>query len=145
MQRTIEQRFSIKFCVKLNKSGIETLDMIREAYKDESMSRTRVFEWHKKFKDGRGNVEDEQRAGCPTATGTDENMAKVRELLRIRVRCVRKEIADTWMPHHDNAPNHMSLVVREALAKQRVNAAPTTLQSRRGSPDFFLFPRIKGA
>ncbi|KAG8272491.1 hypothetical protein J6590_039198 [Homalodisca vitripennis] len=32
MQSTIEQRFSIKFCVKLKKTATETLQMIQEAY-----------------------------------------------------------------------------------------------------------------
>jgi len=62
IQRNIEQRCVIKFCVKLNKSATETFDIIREAYKDEAMYKTRVFEWHKQFENGRKDVEDEQNA-----------------------------------------------------------------------------------
>ena len=50
---TIEQRINIKFCVKLGKTATETLKMLRDVYGDSSMSRTRVFEWHKRFVEGR--------------------------------------------------------------------------------------------
>ena len=63
MQRTIEQRCAIKFCVGLGKPGTETLGMIRRVFEDESMSQTAGFKWHKLFKDGRESVEDKPRAG----------------------------------------------------------------------------------
>ena len=49
---TIEQRINIKFCVKLGKTATETLKMLRDVYGASSMSRTRVFEWHKRFVEG---------------------------------------------------------------------------------------------
>jgi hypothetical protein len=36
----VEQRANVKFCVKLGKSVTETLNMLRQAYGDEAMSRT---------------------------------------------------------------------------------------------------------
>ena len=58
MQETIEQRYAIKFCVKLNKSATETFASLIQAYGDATLSRTMVFMWHKAFKEGRENVED---------------------------------------------------------------------------------------
>jgi len=52
MQENIEQRYAIKFCVKLNKSATETFASLTEAYGD-AISRTMVFKWHKAFKEGR--------------------------------------------------------------------------------------------
>jgi len=52
MQENIEQRYAIKFCVKLNKSAIETFASLTEAYGDATLSRTVVFKRHKAFKDG---------------------------------------------------------------------------------------------
>jgi hypothetical protein len=52
MQENIEQRYTIKFCVKLNKSAIETFASLTEAYGDATLSRTVVFKRHKAFKDG---------------------------------------------------------------------------------------------
>ena len=59
MHENIEQRYAIKFCVKLNKSATETFASLPEAYGDATLSRTVVFKWHKAFKAGRENVKDE--------------------------------------------------------------------------------------
>ena len=58
MQGNIEQRYDIKFCVKLNKSATETFASLTEPYGDVTLTRIMVFKWHKVFKDGRENVED---------------------------------------------------------------------------------------
>jgi len=65
MQRSLEQRYAIKFCAKLGKCGSETLQLLRTAYGDPVLSSSQVFRWQKAFKDGRESVEDEQRAGGP--------------------------------------------------------------------------------
>ena len=44
--------------------------------------------------------------------------------LKKRVVGVRPEIANTWVLHHNNAPSHASLLVREFLAKQTVATLP---------------------
>jgi len=53
MQENIEQRYAIKFCVKLNKSATETSASLTEAYGDATLSRTMGFKWYKAFKEGR--------------------------------------------------------------------------------------------
>jgi hypothetical protein len=63
MQRSLEQCYAIKFCVKLGKSGSETLQLLRTAYGDAVLSSSQVLRWHKAFKDGREGVEDEHCAG----------------------------------------------------------------------------------
>jgi len=49
-ERSIEQRYSIKFCVHLGKTPTETLPHIKEAYKDEALSKAQVFRWHESFR-----------------------------------------------------------------------------------------------
>ncbi|GFW83329.1 transposable element Tcb1 transposase [Trichonephila clavipes] len=66
MQQSIEQRYAIKFCVRLGKSGASMLEMIQQAYGMESLSQAQVFRWHKMFKEGRESMEDEPRAGRPS-------------------------------------------------------------------------------
>jgi len=58
MQENIEQRYAIKFRVKLNKSATEAFASLTEAYGDATVSRTMVFKWHKAFKESRENVEE---------------------------------------------------------------------------------------
>jgi hypothetical protein len=54
-----EQRASIKFCVLLGKSFSETLELIKKDYLSDAYSITRVYDWHKKFKDGRKSIESD--------------------------------------------------------------------------------------
>lgn len=56
-RRNIDQRYAIKFCVKLGESAKETFDEIVKVFGDEAMSRAQVSRWHKEFKNGRENVE----------------------------------------------------------------------------------------
>ena len=134
MQENIEQGYDIKFCVKLNKSATESFASLTKAYGDVTLSRTMVFKWHKPFKEGRENVEDDPRSGRPNSSTNDQNVEVVRavlakdrrlsvrmiaeetvnhafykdvlERLRKRVQRVRRDIADDWMLHHYNAPAH---------------------------------------
>jgi hypothetical protein len=78
MDRKIEQRVCIKFCVKLGKSATETLEMLREDFGEHSLSRAAVFECHSRFKAGRVSVEDDERLGRPSTSKTTENVEKIR-------------------------------------------------------------------
>lgn len=78
--KRLEQRINIKLCVKLGKSASETLQLLRQAYGAAAMKKTSVFEWHKRFKEGRDDVKDDERSGRPRTRRTDENVEKVRKL-----------------------------------------------------------------
>jgi len=55
----------VKFCVKLGKSVTETHDLLKKVYGDECLSRTEVFDWFKRFKEGREEIGDDQRPDRP--------------------------------------------------------------------------------
>ncbi|KAG5314820.1 MOS1T transposase, partial [Acromyrmex insinuator] len=82
MERSLEQRYAIKFCVRLGKNATETFQMLQEAFKDDCISRSQSGKWHKTFKEGREEVADEPRSGRPTTARTDENVNRVCEVLR---------------------------------------------------------------
>ena len=88
---TFEQRINIKFCVKLGKTATETLKMLRDVCGDSSMSKTRVFEWHKRFVEGR---EDDPKSGRPCTSTTDTNIEKVWQLVRSDRRLTIRVIAN---------------------------------------------------
>ena len=77
----MDQRHSIKFCVKLNKSATETFASLTEAYEDVTLSRTMVFKWHKAFKEGQENVEDDPHSGRPISSTNDQNVEVVRAVM----------------------------------------------------------------
>ena len=56
---TLEERYAIKFSFKLGKSATETYGMLQIAFRPCSMNRASVFEWHKRFKEGRESVRDD--------------------------------------------------------------------------------------
>ena len=43
MQRSLEQRYTIKFCAKLGKSGSETSQLLRTAYREAILSSAQVL------------------------------------------------------------------------------------------------------
>ncbi|UYV66373.1 hypothetical protein LAZ67_4001480 [Cordylochernes scorpioides] len=95
MERSLEQRYAIKFCVRLGKNATETFQMLQKAFKDDCISRSQCGKWHKAFKEGREEVADEPRSGRPTTARTDENVDRVLEVLRTDRRLSIQQIADT--------------------------------------------------
>lgn len=81
MEKNLEQRIAIKFCVKLEKSATETFQMMTKAYGELVMSRATVFRWYSQFSTGKESFDDEQRCGRPSTTKTDENIARVSAVL----------------------------------------------------------------
>ena len=59
---TLEERYAIKFCFKLEKkNAIKTYGMLQTAFGPSCINRTSVFEWHKRFKEGTESVRDDER------------------------------------------------------------------------------------
>jgi hypothetical protein len=77
-----EQRGNIKFLVKLKKSATETFQLLTEDYGEDCMSLARVFEWQKRFSEGRESVKVDDRPGRPRTAVTDDNIEKVRDVIR---------------------------------------------------------------
>ena len=91
---TLDQRINLKFLVKLKKTPTESLKMLQEAHGDPAMSRARVFEWHRKFREGEEDVEDKPRPGKPSSSKTDENVEAVRQAVRGGRRLTVRMIAE---------------------------------------------------
>lgn len=81
-RQKFEQRCAIKFCVKLGESATVAYEKLQRAYGEHSLCRAQVFRWHKSFLEGREQVEDEPRAGRPSTSKTDDNVERVRSLVR---------------------------------------------------------------
>ncbi len=55
--------------------------MMKTAYEDECLSRSNIFEWFNKFRDGRQSVEDDERTKRPCTSRTDTNVEAVHAAL----------------------------------------------------------------
>ena len=60
---TLEERYAIKLCFEFGKNATETYEMLQAAFGPFYMNRVWVFEWHKRFKEGRESVRDDERCG----------------------------------------------------------------------------------
>ncbi|KYN15799.1 hypothetical protein ALC57_11971 [Trachymyrmex cornetzi] len=128
MQRSFEQRIAIKFCVKLGKSAMETLPMMKTAFGDDCLSDRQVYPWHKAFLEGREEINDEARAGRPSTITTDENVTRVRELLnsdrRLSVRLVAQILKIPKSTVHEIVTNNLQM--RKVCATTRHPTAPSS-------------------
>jgi hypothetical protein len=78
----VEQRIIVKFCVKLGKSATETYDLLKIVYGDERLSCTQIFEWFKRYTEGREEIRDDQHPSCTSTSKTNTNIEKVGEIVR---------------------------------------------------------------
>jgi len=161
MFESTEQRICIKFCFKIGKTATETYQLLQQAFGEDAMGRTQVFDWFRRVKESRTSVESDLRSGRPSTSRNEEMIAKVRTIVRnnrrLTVREVLRRLRESvrrkrqknwwngdWILHHDNASAHTSHLVQQFLAKHDT----AQLQQPPYSPDlapcdFFLFPRLK--
>ena len=96
------------------------------------MNQASVFEWHKRFKEARESVKDDERCGRSKVVNTPELISqKVRvrvTMLRFRKRFHRKRPAlfksCQWHFHLDNAPVDNSILVTDYLTKMGIKTFP---------------------
>ena len=69
---TLEERDSIRFCFKLGKNATETYGIFQTAFGPSCMNLASVFERHKRFKEGRESVWDDERCGRSKEINTTE-------------------------------------------------------------------------
>jgi hypothetical protein len=83
--KNLHRRINIKFCVKIGKSASETLALLTVAYDEYARKKSSVFEWHRRFKEGR-DVQEDPRRGQPKTRRPDANVDRARTLVRIYKR-----------------------------------------------------------
>jgi hypothetical protein len=75
------QRANLKFCFKMGRTATETFQLIKQAYGENAISHTWVFEWYARLWDSHENFEDDKHSGQPTAIRTPDMIEAVRELI----------------------------------------------------------------
>ena len=83
---TLEERYAIKLSIKLGKNATETHGMLQIAFRPSCMNRASVFEWHKRFKEGKESVRDDERCGRSKEVNTPELIGQT---VRVRVTMLR--------------------------------------------------------
>ena len=81
---TLEERYAVKFCFKLGKNATETYGMLQTAFQASCMNRASVFQWHKRFKEGRESVRDDESCGRSKEVNTPQLIGQ-----RVKVTMLR--------------------------------------------------------
>jgi len=80
MNKNIEQRVCLKFCVTNDISCSDSQAMLQKCYGEAVLSKTQIYEFYKAFKDGRESVKDKPRPGRPSTSSTENNIDQVKEI-----------------------------------------------------------------
>ena len=107
---------AIKFCVKVGKSVVETIELINNAYDSTAMSRANMYRRYAHFRDGREGVKDDDRSGRPSTARTDENVESVHRLLTEDRRTTPQMIADRL----NIGKETVRRIVTEDLGKRKI-------------------------
>ena len=83
---TLEERYATKSCFKLGKNTTETYGMLQTAFGASCVNRASVFEYHKRLKEGRDSVRDDERCGRSKEANTPELIG---QRVRVRVTMLR--------------------------------------------------------
>ncbi|UYV78819.1 hypothetical protein LAZ67_16002878 [Cordylochernes scorpioides] len=147
--KKMDQRTCIKFCVKNEIKCADAFRMLTVAYGEATLDRSNVYRWYKMFSEGREDVNDEERAGRPSTSTTDEKINEVEKMIlanrRITVRGVAEDLNISIGSCHSNFINDLGM--RRVAAKfvpkllncdqkqHRMNIANEMLDSVRDDPN----------
>lgn len=94
MANNKERRVCVKFCSLLRKTAAETVIMPCEAFKEEALSKTQVYDWYSRFKRGEMSLEDQLRLDRPQTSRNDKNLEKVHHAINEDRRRTIDEISE---------------------------------------------------
>ncbi len=149
IQERKEQRATLKFLAKSGFQPIECWRRLRTVWRDKTLGKTQIREWHKRFLNGQDDTSDKKRTGKPRSKCTAENITKVREMLQddgkmslreicdrtglkmgVVVRIVKKELK---LKHR--APKFMLTELTDAQKADRKEVCERNIEALCSSPD----------
>ena len=94
MEKKIEQRVCLKFCVSNGITATESLKMLQKCFGESTLSRTQTFEKHKAFSKGREVVKNVPHTSHLSTPVNDDNIENVKKIV-LENRCVAiREVAE---------------------------------------------------
>ena len=122
--------------------------MLQTAFRPSCMHRASVFEWHKRFKEARESVRDEERCGRSKKVNTSELIGhrfRVRVTMLRFLRVLRKRFLGKRLALFKSGQWHNSILVTDYLTKMGIKTVPRPPYSPDLAPyDFWLLPKLRG-
>jgi transposase len=169
-----EQRICLKFCFKNGIKCSQALQMLQQAFGDNTMQKTVAYQWYARFRDGREETTDDARSGRPSTSKTPEKRDEVLTLVRANRRITCREVSDELNISLGSAFDimsndlglkkvtavlvpktltfaqmeraHTALKVADYLREMQMSVLPQPPYSPDLAPaDFFLFGKLKNS
>ena len=116
---TLEERYAIKFCFKLWENASETYGIFQTAFRPSCMNQASVFEWHKRFKEGRASVRDDERCGRIKEVRTPDLIGQIKNFMdkdrRVSIETISAQFGVSVRTVHTNIREELK--VRKICAK----------------------------
>ena len=156
IRRTICNKKSVLNLKKMPQKRMECFRLLLEHL---AWIEHQFFEWHKRLREVRESVRDDERCGRSKEVNTPEligqrarvrvRVTMLRFLREFRKRFRRKRPAlfksGQWHFQQDNAPVHNSVLLTDYLTKMRIKTVPHPPYSPDLDPcDFWSFPKFRG-
>ena len=132
---TWEEWYAIKLCFKLGKNATEAYGMLQTAFRLSCMNQASVFEWNKRFKEGRDlwgimiGVGGVRKSIHQSWLGKGWGLGLLCWGFKGVQGEIRREDVSTlqigsWHFYQDNAPVHNSIFVTDYLSKMGIKSFP---------------------
>ena len=121
-----------------------TYGMLQTAFRPSWMNRASVFEWHKKFKEGRESVRDDERCGRSKEVNTTELIGQ-RVRLRVRVTMLRfyGSSGGDSLGRGQHSSNRVSGISTRTIHQSTTPSFSQTIWPRWASRHFFTIPIVE--
>ena len=137
---SLEERYAIKFCFKLGKNATETYGMLQTASWSSCMNRAFVFDWHRRFKEGRESVKDDERRGRSKEVNRPELIGQ-----RVRVSMLRflGSSGRDSVERGQHSSNRVSGISTRTMHHSTTPSLSQTIWSRWASRQFLTIPIVQ--
>ena len=115
-QDTLEERYAIKLCFKIGKNATEIYRMLQTAFWPSCMNRASVFEWHKRFKEGRESVRDDERCERSKEVRTPKLISQIKNLMDKD----RRVSTETISAQFDVSVGTVHTIIRKELKMKKI-------------------------
>ena len=136
---TLEERYAIKFCFKLGKNARETYEMLQTTFGASCINRAWVFEWHKRFKEGRESVRDDEKCWRSKEVNTPELIGQSLGLGLLCYGCSGKDSVG----REQHSSNWVSSISTRTMHQSTTPSLSQTIWLRWASRQFPTVPIVQ--
>ena len=136
----VEERYSIKFCFKLGKNASETYGMLQTTFLPSCMNRAWVFEGHKRFKEGRESVRNDERCEISKKVKTPELICQT---VRVTMLRFQGSTARDSVGSGQHSSNRVSNISTRTMHQSTTPSLSQTIWPRWASIQFLALPIVE--